>query len=339
VCSGLGAAPRRSRRSGTKLTRLGRTRPGRQFRPRTGAAPGRRPRRGDGLSLRGRARPRLSRPAHASEGPRHAHARISLPATTDYWINDATGDPLFVLTATAKRRAGQDDAVDPRRGPRPRARPPRHRWSSTGRLQSCALRGDVPGRLRRAGRTARARRTRYPKVPSTGHAVPGPRGARQCSCTRRPFFSATGFWMRQVTRLKDGHQTQILTTLEEDVPAIEVAVRMFDRWRQENFFKYMPEEYALDALVDYGIEPDDPDRDVPTPHARPSTSNCARPGRSSPGCSPGTATRPSPTPRPSSHHARLQDRTRQARQHRPPGHEARRPNWRPAAPPHPTAYP
>ncbi len=71
--------------------------------------------------------------------------------------------------------------------------------------------------------------------------------------------------MRQVTRLKDGHQTQILTTLEEDVPAIEVAVRMFDRWRQENFFKYMREEYALDALVDYGIEPDDPDRDVPNP--------------------------------------------------------------------------
>ena len=27
--------------------------------------------------------------------------RISLPATTDYWVNDASGDPLFVLTAPA----------------------------------------------------------------------------------------------------------------------------------------------------------------------------------------------------------------------------------------------
>ena len=27
--------------------------------------------------------------------------RISLPATTDYWVNDAAGDPLFVLTAPA----------------------------------------------------------------------------------------------------------------------------------------------------------------------------------------------------------------------------------------------
>ena len=29
---------------------------------------------------------------------------------------------------------------------------------------------------------------------------------------------------------------------------------MFDRWRQENFFKYMREEFLLDALIDYQIE-------------------------------------------------------------------------------------
>jgi len=40
---------------------------------------------------------------------------------------------------------------------------------------------------------------------------------------------------------------------------------MFDRWRQENFFKYLREEYALDALVDYAVVPDDPARDVPNP--------------------------------------------------------------------------
>ena len=40
---------------------------------------------------------------------------------------------------------------------------------------------------------------------------------------------------------------------------------MFERWRQENFFKYLREEYALDALVDYGVEPDDAGREVPNP--------------------------------------------------------------------------
>jgi hypothetical protein len=57
--------------------------------------------------------------------------------------------------------------------------------------------------------------------------------------------------LRQVTRLsEDGsHQTPILTS-RRDWRAIDVAYRMFERWRQENFFKYLSEEYALDALAD-----------------------------------------------------------------------------------------
>jgi hypothetical protein len=75
-----------------------------------------------------------------------------------------------------------------------------------------------------------------------------------------------GKWsLRQVTRLMDnGHQTPILTS-RRDLPAAQVAYRMFDRWRQENFFKYLREEYALDALVEYAAVPDDPDREVPIP--------------------------------------------------------------------------
>ena len=53
-----------------------------------------------------------------------------------------------------------------------------------------------------------------------------------------------------------------------DLSDIEVAYRMFDRWRQENFFKYMREEFLLDALVDYQIEPEDPTRTIPNPEHR-----------------------------------------------------------------------
>ena len=71
--------------------------------------------------------------------------------------------------------------------------------------------------------------------------------------------------LRQVTRRMDnGHQTPILTS-RRDLPAAQVAYRMFDRWRQENFFKYLREEYALDALVEYAAVPDDPTREVPNP--------------------------------------------------------------------------
>jgi hypothetical protein len=71
--------------------------------------------------------------------------------------------------------------------------------------------------------------------------------------------------LRQVTRLCDnGHQTQVITN-RQDLRDIEVAYRMFDRWRQENFFKYMREEFMLDALVDYQIDPEDPTRTIRNP--------------------------------------------------------------------------
>jgi hypothetical protein len=40
---------------------------------------------------------------------------------------------------------------------------------------------------------------------------------------------------------------------------------MFERWRQENFFKYLREEYALDALAEHAAVPDDPTREIPNP--------------------------------------------------------------------------
>ena len=43
---------------------------------------------------------------------------------------------------------------------------------------------------------------------------------------------------------------------------------MFHRWSQENWFKYMRTEYALDVLVDYSVELDDADRLVVNPRWR-----------------------------------------------------------------------
>jgi hypothetical protein len=40
---------------------------------------------------------------------------------------------------------------------------------------------------------------------------------------------------------------------------------MFRRWRQENFLKYMMQNYALDALVSYDLEPADLQREIANP--------------------------------------------------------------------------
>ena len=70
--------------------------------------------------------------------------------------------------------------------------------------------------------------------------------------------------MRQITRRVGEHQTAIVTT-RQDLDAEILARRMFDRWRQENFFKYMRQEFDLDGLCEYGSEEDDPLRETPNP--------------------------------------------------------------------------
>ncbi|MGH9340293.1 MAG: putative transposase [Acidobacteriota bacterium] len=66
------------------------------------------------------------------------------------------------------------------------------------------------------------------------------------------------------TAHRQGQQTPVLTS-RWNLRDIVVAYRMFECWRQENFFKYMREKFLIDALTDYQVEPDDPQRSVPNP--------------------------------------------------------------------------
>jgi hypothetical protein len=61
-------------------------------------------------------------------------------------------------------------------------------------------------------------------------------------------------WLREIRKLTEsGHQTSILTT-NFQAPMTTLAVSLFARWSQENFFRYMREHYSLDRLIEYGTE-------------------------------------------------------------------------------------
>ena len=58
--------------------------------------------------------------------------------------------------------------------------------------------------------------------------------------------------VKEVRRLTDtGHQTSIVTTLLKMNMGL-IALYMFSRWVQENFFKYMIYTYDIDKLIEYG---------------------------------------------------------------------------------------
>jgi hypothetical protein len=190
--------------------------------------------------------------------------RISMPATTDYWVNDQHGDPLFVVTAEAN--AGLTKVLPALladvRGVVGERRVTivfdRGGWSPKLFQELIAKGFDI----------LTYRKGRVPRVLETDFAeYKGELDGRKVSyrlADQEVSFLKGKLVLRQVTRLSNGHQTPIVTS-RTDLPVIEVAFRMFERWRQENFFKYMREELLLDALVDYQIEPDDPERDVPNP--------------------------------------------------------------------------
>lgn len=197
-----------------------------------------------------------------------ARRHLAMSATTDYWINDRAGDPLLVIT-------GEVDAALSKAFPRllqeVRAVVGERRvtivfdrggWSPKLFHQMIEEGFDIL--TYRKGKSRRIHERRFVR-----------RRAKLDGCwvsydlhDQPVRFLKGKLRLRQITRLCDnGHQTQVITS-RSDLRDIELAYRMFERWRQENFFKYMREEFLLDALVDYRIEPEDPTRTIRNPEHR-----------------------------------------------------------------------
>jgi hypothetical protein len=200
-----------------------------------------------------------------------ARARIAMAATTDCWLADRYGDAVLVWSSPpGASLAGElktaARAVRDLLGPdaRPTICFDRGGWSPVLFAELVKMGFDIltyrKGPLRpepQAGfRT-------YQVKDSWDHEtelVLADRSVRIYYDKRRRYFAC-----RQVTRLDpaSGHQTQVVTT-RADLATPEVAAAMFDRWREENLFRFMRPR-GLDAMDSYAKVPDDPGRMVPNP--------------------------------------------------------------------------
>ncbi len=197
-----------------------------------------------------------------------ARRHLAMPATTDYWIHDRVGDPLLVITADVN--ASMITAF-PNLLRQVRATVGERRvtivfdrggWSPK-LFRSMVQEGfDLLTYRKHKGHLINEQRFVRRRAKLDGHWV-------AYDLHDQPVRFLNGkLRLRQITRLcESGLQTQIMTS-RWDLRDIEVAYRMFERWRQENFFKYMREEFLLDALVDYRIEAEDPTRTIPNPERR-----------------------------------------------------------------------
>ena len=189
-----------------------------------------------------------------------------LPGTQDFHVNDARVDPLFVVTAEANEgllTMMEDHLLPEIRflvGLQRRVTVvfDREGWSPDSFRRWQELGFDVL--TYRKGQQSRWQERFFREVAGTvdGREV-------TYSLAERRVKLGNGLPVREIRRLcDDGHQTAVITT-NERLPLFEVAHSMFSRWRQENFFRYMRHEFALDHLCTHQVEPADPKRLVAHP--------------------------------------------------------------------------
>jgi hypothetical protein len=195
--------------------------------------------------------------------------RLCLRGTTDYWVNALDGQPFFVVTQAVDPGLLQTlrQTIVPRlkaEAPHPlteaqlAAHPRAHRWT---------LIFDREGYSPEFFKEMKEERVAV----ITYHKFPGPKWeAGEFTSQRVKLINgeqadlelaergtrlSNGLWVREV-RCRSGqdHQTSILAT-DYQGSLDRVAATMFARWCQENFFKYMQQEFSLDKLVEYGTEP------------------------------------------------------------------------------------
>lgn len=88
----------------------------------------------------------------------------------------------------------------------------------------------------------------------TKHTTTDPYGHQATTLLCEKEVTLNGHSFREIRKLSSSkHQTAIIST-HPSMPLLSIATRMFARWQQENYFKYMIADYSLDHLYQYGIE-------------------------------------------------------------------------------------
>jgi hypothetical protein len=203
--------------------------------------------------------------------PRHyvARERLCLRATVDYWVNAMDGQPfLYInkevdpgLVATLK-----NDVVPWLEQLAPKTAEQQQRLAEDPRAHWFTLVFDREGyspELFAELFDKRIAILTYHKFPKEDwpveqfapHRVELAAGQTvTMKLSERGTRLSNNRWLREIRKLTDsGHQTAMLTT-NFSAPMSVLAASMFARWCQENFFRYMREQYGLDRLVEYGTE-------------------------------------------------------------------------------------
>jgi len=198
--------------------------------------------------------------------------RLCLSGSTDYWVNDAIGQPYFVVyktvnegiikTITNEIIPELDKTVPHQPGERQLLENPLlHRYMlvfdregysvpfflelKEKRIAFCTYRKNV--------------KDKWDVNEFSEYAVQDKsEGTVRMKLAERAVYLTTkkekgkpsqGLWVREIRKLNpSGHQTSIITT-NFALSLSDIGLYMFARWCQENYFKYATESFGIDCLI------------------------------------------------------------------------------------------
>jgi hypothetical protein len=196
--------------------------------------------------------------------------RLCMSGTTDYWVNDKMGQPFFVINKAISEGliATIYDEVLPRLEHDIPNQPTANELASDAHLHKYMLVVDREGyspdffydlwQQRVAICTYNKNvKDQWPSDEFTTHTGSLTSDAEQtielaerCVLLQNK-TSDKKIWVREIRKKsQSGHQTSIITT-NFKLSTILIGLHMFARWSQENFFKYMMENYGIDSLTSY----------------------------------------------------------------------------------------
>ena len=206
--------------------------------------------------------------------PRHyvARQRLCCRATTDYWVNQPEGSPIFKINQAVDPGmiAVLREQIVPRLETDVPNQPTAAQLKADAKLCRFTLvfdrEGYSPGLFRDMWDKRIAcqtyRKGPYEAWPTEEFAPTQVRLKNGTTVTwklaERGVLLGTKaseqIWVREVRKLTErGHQTAVVGT-QYGVDQVQIARDQFGRWSQENFFHYAGRSFDLDRLIDYQLE-------------------------------------------------------------------------------------
>jgi len=209
---------------------------------------------------------------HETSPPKRfvSRMRLCLSGTTDYWVNDVLGQPFFVVNKTISNGLIQtikENLLDKFNNDVSN-QPTKKELAENKYISRYMLVFDREGyspdffydlwQERISIATYKKNVTdKWGDEEFTEHTGTLPFGTQKtiALAERGVLLQNKGskkkLWVREIrSKSKSGHQTSIVTT-NYTLSIIMIGLYMFARWSQENFFKYMMQEFGIDTLVSY----------------------------------------------------------------------------------------